>query len=357
MTAGGYYRDLVTDAAGATGGGGPDGQAASRRYGDEVVWTVVVGGGGGLRFGSPKQFAELGSARVIDAAVAVARRCSDGVVVVVPPADAARECAVAGGATRTESVRNGLAAVPAEATIVCVHDAARPLASPELFAAVVGAVRDGADGAVPAVAVTDTIKVIDARRRVVDTPSRASVVAVQTPQAFRADVLRRAHAAGAEGTDDAALVEGLGATVVVVPGEAANDKITEPADLERARRSVSGTGSPSPMDVRVGHGFDVHRVGDDPDRPLVLGGCRFDGLPGLAGHSDGDAVAHAVADALLGAAGLGDIGSHFPDTDPAFAGADSVELLRRVGDDVRAAGWSVGNADCSIVCDAPRLAP
>ncbi|MFV0307459.1 MAG: 2-C-methyl-D-erythritol 2,4-cyclodiphosphate synthase [Desertimonas sp.] len=110
------------------------------------------------------------------------------------------------------------------------------------------------------------------------------------------------------------------------------------------------------LEVRVGQGFDVHRVGDDPRRPMVLGGCVFAG-PGLVGHSDGDAVAHAVADALLGAAGLGDLGQHFPDTDPVWAGADSIELLRRVAADVRAEGWVIGNADCSVVCETPRLAP
>ncbi len=102
-------------------------------------------------------------------------------------------------------------------------------------------------------------------------------------------------------------------------------------------------------DVRVGQGFDIHRVGDDPARPLVLGGCTFEGMAGLVGHSDGDAIAHAVADALLGAAGLGDIGQHFPDTDPAFAGADSIELLRQVAADVRAGEWSIGNADVSVI--------
>jgi 2-C-methyl-D-erythritol 2,4-cyclodiphosphate synthase len=109
--------------------------------------------------------------------------------------------------------------------------------------------------------------------------------------------------------------------------------------------------------LRVGQGFDVHRFAEDPERQLVLGGCRFPDLPGLAGHSDGDAVAHAVAEALLGAAGLGDIGQRFPDTDPAFAGADSIELLRRVAADVREAGWSVGNVDCSVICERPKLAP
>jgi 2-C-methyl-D-erythritol 2,4-cyclodiphosphate synthase len=111
------------------------------------------------------------------------------------------------------------------------------------------------------------------------------------------------------------------------------------------------------LEIRVGQGFDVHRAGDDPTRPLVLGGCRFPGLPGLVGHSDGDAVAHGVAEALLGAAGLGDIGQHFPDTDPAFEAADSVELLRQVVAEVRAVGWSIGNADCSVICEQPRLAP
>jgi 2-C-methyl-D-erythritol 2,4-cyclodiphosphate synthase len=109
--------------------------------------------------------------------------------------------------------------------------------------------------------------------------------------------------------------------------------------------------------IRVGHGFDVHRVGSDPDRPLVLGGCVFPGLPGLVGHSDGDAVAHAVADGLLGATGLGDLGQLFPDTDPMLAGADSIELLRRVATMVAGDGWTIGNADCSVVCERPKIAP
>lgn len=115
--------------------------------------------------------------------------------------------------------------------------------------------------------------------------------------------------------------------------------------------------SQEPFEVRVGQGFDVHRVGVDPGRPLVLGGCVFPGLPGLVGHSDGDAVAHAVADALLGAAGLGDLGQRFPDTDESFAGADSLSLLRDVATSVAGDGWTIGNADCSVVCESPRLSP
>jgi 2-C-methyl-D-erythritol 4-phosphate cytidylyltransferase len=201
----------------------------------EVVWTVIVAGGSGQRYGGAKQYEALGSTRVLDVAVEAARSSSDGVVVVVPAGHVAVEVGVAGGVTRAESVRNGLAAVPAEATIVCVHDAARPLASPALFDAVVAAVAAGADGAVPAVAVADTIKVVDGGV-VVDTLDRSTLVAVQTPQGFRADVLRRAHAGGPEATDDAALVERSGGRVVTVAGEPWNRKITSPDDLDWARQ-------------------------------------------------------------------------------------------------------------------------
>jgi 2-C-methyl-D-erythritol 4-phosphate cytidylyltransferase len=204
------------------------------------VWAVVVGGGSGQRFGRPKQYEQIGDERVIDRARRVAAAACDGVVLVVPEADAVREGGVAGGSTRSESVRAGLAAVPPEADVICVHDAARPLASHDLFRRVIDAVSgpDGADAAVPGVPVSDTIKVIDEDGVVRHTPDRASLVAVQTPQAFRAAVLRSAHAQEGEGTDDAALVEALGGRVVVVPGEPANRKITEAADLEWARRQL-----------------------------------------------------------------------------------------------------------------------
>jgi len=200
----------------------------------------VVGGGSGRRFGTPKQYEMIGSVRVIDRSVAVARSMSDGVVVVVPPQDAVREGAVAGGATRSDSVRAGLAAVPADATIVCVHDAARPLASAELYRRAIAAVHDGADAAIPGIPVTDTIKVV-ADGVVVSTPDRSTLVAVQTPQAFRAGVLRAAHEAGGDATDDATLVEGLGGVVAVVAGETTNRKITVPEDLIWARDRLAVT--------------------------------------------------------------------------------------------------------------------
>jgi 2-C-methyl-D-erythritol 4-phosphate cytidylyltransferase len=205
--------------------------------GAEHTWTIVVGGGTGHRFGTLKQYELLGDVRVIDRSSAVARAATDGVVLVVPADDAEREGGVAGGASRSESVRAGLAAVPADATIICVHDAARPFATPALYERVIDAVIAGADGAIPGVAVTDTIKVV-ADGVVVSTPDRSSLVAVQTPQAFRAHIIRRAHERGDASTDDAALVEQLGGRVVIVAGEAHNRKITHPDDLDWARRQL-----------------------------------------------------------------------------------------------------------------------
>ena len=209
----------------------------------------MVAGGSGARFGRPKQYEQLGDVRVIDRSVAIAASVSEGVVVVVPADDVAGEATrsgghtvVAGGDSRSASVRAGLAAVDAAADVVCVHDAARPLASAALYHAVIDAVVDGADGAVPGVAVTDTIKLLRDDRSVESTPPRDRLVAVQTPQAFRAAVLRAAHASGLEGTDDASLVEATGGRVVVVRGDTDNRKITRPDDLEWARALVQAQG-------------------------------------------------------------------------------------------------------------------
>jgi 2-C-methyl-D-erythritol 4-phosphate cytidylyltransferase len=205
-----------------------------------AVWTIVVAGGSGERFGGRKQHEALGGRTVLDWARATATDVSDGVVLVVPAdeVDHANPLVVAGGATRSASVRAGLAAVPAEAEVVCVHDAARPFADSSLFAAVIEAVRAGADGAVPGVAVSDTIKVVGPDHVVVSTLERATLVAVQTPQAFRADALRRAHQGEPDSTDDAALVEARGGRVVVVAGSVRNRKITHPEDLAWARAEV-----------------------------------------------------------------------------------------------------------------------
>jgi 2-C-methyl-D-erythritol 4-phosphate cytidylyltransferase len=230
----------------------------------EEIWTIVVAAGSGRRFGGLKQYERLGSGgghrastapagavdglmRVIDVAVGTAVAASDGVVVVLPADDVAGHrnvwhsergaavAVVAGGSTRSESVRAGLAAVPSSATVIMVHDGARPFASPGLFASVVASVRAGADGVVPGVVVADTIKQIDDAGRVVATPDRASLRAVQTPQGFAAGALRAAHASNAEATDDAGLIEAAGGRVVVIDGEVGNRKITTPDDLAWAR--------------------------------------------------------------------------------------------------------------------------
>ncbi len=205
---------------------------------NEIIWTIIVAAGSGARFGSPKQFAMLGDRRVVDWSIATASVVSAGVVVVLPPGAALSDGQVLGGETRSESVRCGLQAVPPEATIICVHDGARPFATEHLFREAIAQVHMGADGAVPAMSVTDTIKQVDAQNVVVNTPDRSSLVAVQTPQVFRASILRQAHAACPDGTDDATLVELLGKRVVVVAGEALNRKLTAPEDLEWARATA-----------------------------------------------------------------------------------------------------------------------
>lgn len=220
--------------------------------GTGAVWTIIVAAGSGSRFGSEKQFASLGGRAVFEWSVEAAREVSEGIVLVVPGSSAssltakmkerrdargegAVESVVSGGSSRSMSVRLGLEEVPEAAEVIVVHDGARPFASPALFKTVVESVLGGAEGAVPVRPVDETLKRVE-EDKVIETVDRAGLVSVQTPQAFRADLLRRAHLTGADSTDDSALVEALGATVVVVPGEVGNVKLTTPADMELAKR-------------------------------------------------------------------------------------------------------------------------
>lgn len=322
------------------------------------VWAIVVAGGSGRRFGSPKQWQRLQGRSLAAISVDTARSACDGVVLVVPEHEGSdsstatsADSVVSGGDTRAESVRRGLSAVPAEAGIIVVHDAVRPKASVELFHAVIAEVRSGADGAIPAIPVVDTLKSVRPDGSVERTVDRDSLMAVQTPQAFSAVRLREAHASDPDATDDAGLVEDAGGRVVVVAGEVDNMKVTTQADLH-SLRSQSSLNTPT---LRVGHGFDVHRWSDER-RPLVLGGVTVDTERGLAGHSDADVVCHAVCDALLGAAGLGDIGRHFPDDDQQWAGAHSTDLLDEVVRLVKEAGWTPISTDVTVMAEAPHLA-
>lgn len=252
---------------------------------------------------------------------------------------------VQGGATRADSVRSGLAA--AEGELVAIHDAARPFVSEAVITAVLtAAAADGA--AAPAVPVKDTIKIADGAGRVAATPDRASLYAVQTPQCFRRSLYLQALSAVAgekasRVTDDCSLFELAGLPVTLTEGDYANYKITTKEDLQKEKA------------MRIGHGYDVHRLVED--RKLILGGVEIPFEKGLLGHSDADVLLHAVMDAVLGAAALGDIGQHFPDNDPAYKGADSLQLTREVAKIIAAHGYRVGNIDATILCQRPKLAP
>lgn len=252
---------------------------------------------------------------------------------------------VQGGATRADSVRSGLAA--AEGELVAIHDAARPFVSEAVITAVLtAAAADGA--AAPAVPVKDTIKIADGAGRVAATPDRASLYAVQTPQCFRRSLYLQALSAvtGEKAslvTDDCSLFELAGLPVTLTKGDYANYKITTKEDLQKEKT------------MRIGHGYDVHRLVED--RKLILGGVEIPFEKGLLGHSDADVLLHAVMDAVLGAAALGDIGKLFPDSDARYAGADSTALLRQVTAVLAEAGWTIVNVDATVAAQAPRLAP
>lgn len=251
---------------------------------------------------------------------------------------------VNGGATRALSVQNGLAETRAD--FVAVHDAARPFVSQSVITAALNAAfRMGA--AAPAVPVKDTVKVIGADGMVKYTPDRSGLYAVQTPQCFRTELYRKALRAvsGGEVTDDCSILEMAGVPVQLTQGDYANYKITTREDLPAYREE---------RHMRIGHGYDVHRLTEN--RRLILGGVDIPYEKGLLGHSDADVLAHAVMDALLGAAALGDIGHLFPDNDPAYSGADSIGLLRQVKEVLTREGWRVENLDATILCQAPKLA-
>lgn len=338
-----------------------------------MVSGIVVAAGRSTRFGGdvPKPFAEIDGGTVLERSVACLvsePRVDDGVVVVLPEpyldGDVARRvrrragvrAIVPGGATRTDSVRAGVEAC-GSSEFVLVHDGARPLASAALVRRVLDAtLAHGA--AVPALPVSDTVR----RRPAGVTPEaplacealvdRAGLEAAQTPQGSRTEWLLEALAgAGTPFGDDAAALAAAGHDVATVPGERRNLKITTREDLDLARRLAG----PSAGEIRIGNGFDVHRF--DPARELRLGGVAFEGEPGLSGHSDADVVLHAAMDAVLGAAGLGDIGRWFPAGDPAFADADSRRLAAEVSERVAAAGWEIGNLDLTVLGESPKIAP
>ncbi len=331
---------------------------------------IVVAAGSGTRLGheAPKAFVELHGRTILEHALhGVFGATHAAQVIVVAPAPLVTQArtiaeraagpasgyvtVVAGGDTRQASVAAGLAALADGVDAVLVHDAARALAPSALIDRVASAVlASGEAGVIPALPVVDTVKRVDGDA-VVGAVDRSDLVHVQTPQGFPRTELLAAYAGATDDhTDDAALYAAAGHRVVTVPGEPRAFKITTPWDLSRAARLLdAGTG------IRTGVGIDVHRYDDTV--PLWLGGVYFADEPGLAGHSDGDAVIHAMCDALLSAAGLGDIGSRFGSAAPEFAGAASEVFLRETLALVEGAGYRVGNVAVQVIAARPRLAP
>jgi 2-C-methyl-D-erythritol 4-phosphate cytidylyltransferase / 2-C-methyl-D-erythritol 2,4-cyclodiphosphate synthase len=346
-------------------------QSESAQEGDlGGVAAIVVAAGRGLRVGGnrPKQYLTVGGETVVRRSLRLF--CEHPAIDRVQPvvhtddqdlfAAAARNLnllpAVAGGATRQESVFAGLDALRTHRPdIILIHDAARPSASPALVSRATEAAR-AHGAAVPGLPVADTIKSVDDTGTVTATLDRAALRTVQTPQAFAFQALLAAHerarAAGRNDfTDDAALAEWAGLRVTIFEGEAANVKLTTPDDLLRANATHAGALS----DIRTGSGFDVHTFGDGDH--VMLGGVRIPHDRGVVGHSDADVALHALTDAVLGAIADGDIGTHFPPSDERWRGASSDRFLAFAAERVRARGGEITLLDTTVLCEAPRVGP
>jgi 2-C-methyl-D-erythritol 4-phosphate cytidylyltransferase/2-C-methyl-D-erythritol 2,4-cyclodiphosphate synthase len=342
------------------------------------VAAIIAAGGQGRRLGAgtPKQLLTLGGRTILERSIApfVSHPRVSDILVALPPEVVAsppsflaslapRVRLVAGGARRQDSVARAFDAIDPLPDVIVIHDAARPFVdSATIDRAIDGAIESGA--AIAALPAADTVKLAyagGADPRVEATIPRDRVWLAQTPQAFTREVLTAALAFGIQGgsgTDEAALAEQAGHVVRLVAGDPRNIKITTPADLEFARIALANEDHRQQAGgdgMRIGVGYDSHRLVQG--RPLVLGGVTIPHGTGLAGHSDADALCHAITDAVLGAAAAGDIGRHFPDSDDRWKDADSVALLRQAVAIVAEAGYAVVNVDAVVIADAPRLAP
>ncbi|MGD9980687.1 MAG: bifunctional 2-C-methyl-D-erythritol 4-phosphate cytidylyltransferase/2-C-methyl-D-erythritol 2,4-cyclodiphosphate synthase [Hyphomonadaceae bacterium] len=327
--------------------------------------AIIVAGGRGERAGGelPKQYRPLMGVPVIRWSVAGLSGEVEQIVVVCAPEheDLCRSALggyepavsiVHGGPTRTASVRAGLAAVgPADA--ILVHDAARPGLSQSVVRALKARLAEGLPAAAPAIAIPDALARTDGSGRILADVDRANVQRVQTPQAFRADVIRAAYAAlsvDAVMADDLAVVRAYGIDAVLIPGDPRLRKITYAEDMDMAERLMR-----SRSVTCVGHGVDAHRFGDGDF--VTLCGVRIPHTKGLVGHSDADAGWHALVDAILGAIGEGDIGAHFPPSDPKWKGANSKMFLRHAVELARSAGGQIVHADITLLCERPKIGP
>lgn len=323
--------------------------------------AIIAGAGLGNRLGAklPKALIQIEGISLLERAFTSLSRVVDQIVITAPDGYAAEfrklvgdsATVITGGILRSDSVKLALNSLAPTIEYVLVHDAARGLATTDLAERVLNELRGGEVAVIPALPVVDTIKEVDSNGFVRSTPERSALRAVQTPQGFAVSVLKRAHEASEDATDDAALVEALGVKVKTISGEARAFKVTNPEDIANAMALLN----PLARNLRVGFGTDAHAFSEDPERQLWLGGLNWPGEIGVAGHSDGDVAAHAVCDALFAAAGLGDLGSNFGSADPKYKNASGASLLKESLVRVKQAGYEIENVSVQIVCNRPKI--
>ena len=325
--------------------------------------AIIAGAGMGHRLGAdiPKALIQIDGITLIERAFAALSTVVDEIIITAPAGyeeefqKIVGESAtvITGGVLRSDSVNLALKSLSTSIKHVLVHDAARALASADLATRVLTELRGGESAVVPVIHVVDTIKEIDRDGYVRNTPDRTALKAVQTPQGFALDVLKRAHAATEDATDDAALVEALGIKVKTIAGEARAMKVTNPEDIAIAITHLRGLGS----NLLVGVGTDAHAFSADPARELWLAGIHWPEVVGVDGHSDGDVAAHAICDALFSATGMGDLGSNFGVSDPQYSGASGTTLLKETLERITRAGFVIKNVAVQIVCNKPKIGP
>ena len=323
--------------------------------------AIIAGAGLGNRLGAkiPKALIQIEGISLVERAFASLSKVVDQIIITAPDgyADEFRKIVgdsatvITGGVLRSDSVKLALAALSPSVEYVLVHDAARGLATSDLAQRVLNELSGGEVAVIPALAVVDTIKEVDGSGFVRSTPDRSVLRAIQTPQGFAVSVLKRAHEASEDATDDAALVEALGVKVKTIQGEALAMKVTNPEDISVAVSLLN----PSARNLRVGFGTDAHAFSTDSNRALWLGALNWPGEIGVDGHSDGDVAAHAICDALFAAAQLGDLGSNFGTSDPKYQNASGESLLKESVARIKSAGYEIENVSVQIVCNRPKI--
>ena len=325
--------------------------------------AIIAGAGLGNRLGAnlPKALLQIDGITLIERAFTSLSPVVDEIVITAPTGyetefrkivgESAK--VITGGVLRSDSVRLALDSLSPSIEYVLVHDAARGLATPDVARRVLDTLKAGESAVIPVLPVVDTIKEIDSAGYVRTTPDRSALRSIQTPQGFEVSVLRRAHEASEDATDDAALVEALGIKVKTIDGEARALKITNPSDIATAHSLLHSTN----VELRSGIGTDAHAFSQDTSRQLWLAGLLWDGEVGVDGHSDGDVAAHAICDALFAAAQLGDLGSNFGTSEPKYAGASGLTLMNETLMRVTNAGYKIENISVQIVSNRPKIGP